>query len=277
MRHAILIGLTILVMLVAAAAATSEADAAPLGDWKQAMVAANEQLEQPVTIHPRLNYRNSWGFAARATAWRLSNRLDGIPTSARLTNALKAFLRPYRPYRDYEPLMNTWEKRMKKARRHAKAHARMLGTKVPKRLLAPITDCYLPYDHNCGEYDFEAWAYVYRKRTLALRRYVKATWRKMRYPDWRHKGARAWLPLLKHQGFPKSQLAMAVKVIRRESNGNPRCVNSSSGAAGLFQFMPFWWQGQGWNPLNPVHNINRAKRAVIAQGGWLPAWSLTAY
>jgi hypothetical protein len=34
-------------------------------------------------------------------------------------------------------------------------------------------------------------------------------------------------------------------VISRESGGNPRAVNPSSGAGGLFQFLPSTWAGLG--------------------------------
>jgi len=61
------------------------------------MVKCNRQLDDPVKVHHRLNYRNSWGFAARATAWRLSRRLSGVPISTRLTAPLKRKLRKYLP------------------------------------------------------------------------------------------------------------------------------------------------------------------------------------
>jgi resuscitation-promoting factor RpfC len=40
-------------------------------------------------------------------------------------------------------------------------------------------------------------------------------------------------------------------VISRESGGNPRAVNSSSGAGGLFQFLPSTWAGLGYASAYP--------------------------
>ena len=40
-------------------------------------------------------------------------------------------------------------------------------------------------------------------------------------------------------------------VISRESGGNPRAVNPSSGAGGLFQFLPSTWAGLGYAGAYP--------------------------
>ncbi len=40
-------------------------------------------------------------------------------------------------------------------------------------------------------------------------------------------------------------------VISRESGGNPRAVNASSGAGGLFQFLPSTWAGLGYADAYP--------------------------
>jgi resuscitation-promoting factor RpfC len=40
-------------------------------------------------------------------------------------------------------------------------------------------------------------------------------------------------------------------VISRESGGNPRAVNPSSGAGGLFQFLPSTWAGLGYGSAYP--------------------------
>ena len=42
---------------------------------------------------------------------------------------------------------------------------------------------------------------------------------------------------------PRGWAAFAACVSNRESHGNPRAVNSSSGAAGRFQFLPAWRHG----------------------------------
>ena len=38
-------------------------------------------------------------------------------------------------------------------------------------------------------------------------------------------------------------------IISRESGGNPRAVNPSSGAGGIFQFLPSTWAGLGFSGL----------------------------
>lgn len=43
--------------------------------------------------------------------------------------------------------------------------------------------------------------------------------------------------------FPVRWKPFAACVIRRESHGNPRAVNGSSGAAGIAQWMPAWRHG----------------------------------
>jgi soluble lytic murein transglycosylase-like protein len=40
-------------------------------------------------------------------------------------------------------------------------------------------------------------------------------------------------------------------VISRESGGNPRAVNPSSGAGGLFQFLPSTWASLGYAGAYP--------------------------
>ena len=101
---------------------------------------------------------------------------------------------------------------------------------------------------------------------------------RMTHPRWQSLGAAAWRPLVRHcfrrQGIGWRENE-AIGVIARESGGDPGNVNGSSGASGLFQFMPSWWESQA-QALDPWWNVNRAARAVRAQGGWYPAWALTA-
>lgn len=92
---ALAIGLVALVTGLTSATAAG----ATLGDWKRAMVRANRASETPVRVHRSLNYRASWGFAARATAWRVSGAVFGMRRTARLTPALRKRLRPYLPRR----------------------------------------------------------------------------------------------------------------------------------------------------------------------------------
>lgn len=107
-----------------------------------------------------------------------------------------------------------------------------------------------------------------------LRRYVKQTWKRIRYPKWQGLGAKAWLPLCRHEGWPRSQKATILRVITRESGGDPTCVGGTGGAYyGLFQIY------RGHSPdsdlLNPNTNINIALEQYHARG-WLP-WASTAY
>ena len=41
----------------------------------------------------------------------------------------------------------------------------------------------------------------------------------------------------------------------RESRGIPTALNRSSGAAGLYQWLPFWWQPKGYPIFDPRWNI----------------------
>lgn len=64
-------------------------------------------------------------------------------------------------------------------------------------------------------------------------------------------------------------------VIRRESGGNPHAVNASSGAGGLYQFLPSTWRGLGYSgsPQDAsVATQNQAFQRLYAQAGHSP-WS----
>lgn len=64
----------------------------------------------------------------------------------------------------------------------------------------------------------------------------------------------------------------ALCIIEHESGGNPNAVNPSSGAAGLFQVMPFWWDYYGGDRFDPQTNINVA-HLIYLQQGW-GAWNV---
>lgn len=64
----------------------------------------------------------------------------------------------------------------------------------------------------------------------------------------------------------------ALCVIKYESGGNPTAVNATSGAAGLFQIMPFWWDAYGGNRFDPETNIALAS-VIQSQQGW-GAWNV---
>jgi Transglycosylase SLT domain len=62
---------------------------------------------------------------------------------------------------------------------------------------------------------------------------------------------------------PLGQAAVtwAMRIAYCESRYHPNSVNSSSGASGLFQFLPSTWSGTPWasqSPFDPVANANAA-------------------
>lgn len=68
-----------------------------------------------------------------------------------------------------------------------------------------------------------------------------------------------------------NQTDRALCIMRYESGGNPGATNPTSGAAGLFQIMPFWWDHFGGNRYDPATNT-RVAAAILARQGWT-AWS----
>jgi soluble lytic murein transglycosylase-like protein len=67
-------------------------------------------------------------------------------------------------------------------------------------------------------------------------------------------------------------LTWALRVAHCESHYDPGAVNSSSGATGLFQFMPSTWNGYfaGWNIWDPVSQAQAA--LVFYLRGWTDQW-----
>jgi len=68
-------------------------------------------------------------------------------------------------------------------------------------------------------------------------------------------------------------LTWALRVARCESHDNPLAVNASSGASGLFQFMPSTWHAYfaGWNIWDPYAQARAA--LVFYNQGATNAWT----
>jgi hypothetical protein len=83
-----------------------------------------------------------------------------------------------------------------------------------------------------------------------------------------------WVHLARRVGWPWSQMGTLLRVVDRESGGNPYAKNPVSTASGLLQFLSGWWAGK-WNPFDPRQSLRHGWYAV-RDGGWSP-WYLTAY
>ena len=70
--------------------------------------------------------------------------------------------------------------------------------------------------------------------------------------------------------FPSATEDAAIRVAYCESRLNRFARNVYSGAAGLFQLMPFHWQGK-FNPYNALANTRYAYRLSSAGYNW-QAW-----
>ena len=76
----------------------------------------------------------------------------------------------------------------------------------------------------------------------------------------------------RHYGQPLSQ---AYAIARRESRFNYRVTNASSGAAGLFQFMPGTWESTPYRWHSPYHPKWAALGAMwMWKKGGYGHWSL---
>jgi len=75
---------------------------------------------------------------------------------------------------------------------------------------------------------------------------------------------------------PQSNQSIWDCIIAHESGGNPAAVNPSSGAGGLFQFLPSSWIGYGGGQFAPLPEQATAAQqwqiaiAAQAQSGWYP-------
>ena len=68
-------------------------------------------------------------------------------------------------------------------------------------------------------------------------------------------------------------LTWALRVARCESGYNPRAYNPSSGASGLFQFLPSTWYSHfpGWNIWDPYAQARAAR--IFYDNGWQSQWT----
>ena len=72
--------------------------------------------------------------------------------------------------------------------------------------------------------------------------------------------------------FPADAVQNMMCIMAGESGGNPNARNPSSGAAGLFQIMPFWWDHYGGDRYDPETNVSVARKVWDQQG--YGAWSV---
>lgn len=77
-----------------------------------------------------------------------------------------------------------------------------------------------------------------------------------------------WAATAEAVGWPRSEWPTVARVMRCESGCDPHAHNPS-GASGLMQVMPFWWQGR--DPYDPAVNLTMALEVHDRQG-WR-AWT----
>ena len=87
---------------------------------------------------------------------------------------------------------------------------------------------------------------------------------------------RAATPVVNTPSAPVSASGMWGCIIAHESGGNPTVVNASSGAGGLFQFLPSTWISNGGGQYAPLPEEATAAQqwaiaiATQARDGWSP-------
>lgn len=159
-----------------------------------------------------------------------------------------------------------WSRQLQKNMRHAKTHARCLGERLPAKLRASIGCPFeLDGDQDYSRVDWYAWGRQCRRKAKLAAQYIRSSWRRIRNP----RGTRVerWLPLCWHEGWPRSQRATIVRVIYRESRGDPNVIGSG-GYYGLFQMS--WSFSRGRFELrNPVVNVKLALQ-LYKRRGWQP-------
>jgi hypothetical protein len=137
-------------------------------------------------------------------------------------------------------------KALELAVKHARTHARCLGVVLSSRI-------------------------AHSDDVAVVRRYVRRTWLRMRHPCWQGLGARAWTALAQHAGWPASTVPILVRVITRESNGQPSAVLGCY--RGLLQIGAY--NAPSCDLFNPYTNL-RVGAQMYARLGWRP-WAATAW
>lgn len=165
-------------------------------------------------------------------------------------------------------LAQKWERIATAERAKLVKHCKVLGKPLPAPMPVLIGEDLYGYAMAC-----KAKAEIWHARTVKLHH-------RLTHPG--GSGALRWKPLALLVGWPSSQIPTLIKVIWRESNGQPRCFTPPYGAAGLMQFLPQWFRGVWWkykfNPYDPEQNLKYGLKLWQRQGGsFLPAWSLTAW
>lgn len=102
-------------------------------------------------------------------------------------------------------------------------------------------------------------------RLREARRVLAAT---QLYSDTYGAGTGRWVRASRRAGWEWSNLPILMLVVYTESHGNPSATNPSSGAAGLLQFLPAWWEGK-WDPYHGPTNLRHGHKAWLDQG-WNP-------
>ncbi len=115
----------------------------------------------------------------------------------------------------------------------------------------------------------------YVERTKPARKHPVYTRRRAVPP-----GVEQWRPLVETY-FPPGYVNWAMQIMACESGGDPNATNRSSGAAGLFQFLPRYWAGRaanagfsGASPYDPTANV--ATAAWLLKTGGESHWECKA-
>jgi hypothetical protein len=77
--------------------------------------------------------------------------------------------------------------------------------------------------------------------------------------------------------LPRAWSAFAECVEKRESNGLPDVINPSSGAAGLYQFMPAWRDGLPYMVADRLRDYGMPSKVARGVREWLSSHNIEAW